>query len=178
MPAVSKKQQRFFGMVRQAQKTGEAASPEVAEVAATAKRSSVKKFASTKHKGLPEKKMKKEDYKYPLYAPYTKVDEFHANKKPLDEEGYDHWRDKQLERGTWRSASSNKPRSGGTQPKPMPKKDGKDSALEKVKADITKKYGKGAIMDVSKKTKKEEVELGEAKVDLKTPEYKLSLIHI
>ena len=163
-------------MVRQAQKTGEAASPEVAEVAATAKRSSVKKFASTKHKGLPEKKMKKEDYKYPLYAPYTKVDEFHANKKPLDEEGYDHWRDKQLERGTWRSASSNKPRSGGTQPKPMPKKDGKDSALEKVKADITKKYGKGAIMDVSKKTKKEEVELGEAKVDLKTPEYKRATV--
>ena len=163
-------------MVRQAQKTGQAASPEVAEVAATAKRSSVKKFASTKHKGLPEKKMKKEDYKYPLYAPYTKVDEFHANKKPLDEEGYDHWRDKQLERGTWRSASSNKPRSGGTQPKPMPKKDGKDSALEKVKADITKKYGKGAIMDVSKKTKKEEVELGEAKVDLKTPEYKRATV--
>ena len=163
-------------MVRQAQKTGEAASPEVAEVAATAKRSSVKKFASTKHKGLPEKKMKKEDYKYPLYAPYTKVDEFHANKKPLDEEGYDHWRDKQLERGTWRSASSNKPRSGGTQPKPMPKKDGKDSALEKVKADITKKYGKGAIMDVSKKTKKEEVELGEAKVDLKTPEHKRATV--
>tara|TARA_B100000282_G_scaffold278042_1_gene237323 strand:+ start:6576 stop:8867 length:2292 start_codon:yes stop_codon:yes gene_type:complete len=176
MPAVSKKQQRFFGMVRQAQKTGQAASPEVAEVAATAKRSSVKKFASTKHKGLPEKKMKKEDYKYPLYAPYTKVDEFHANKKPLDEEGYDHWRDKQLERGTWRSASSNKPRSGGTQPKPMPKKDGKDSALEKVKADITKKYGKGAIMDVSKKTKKEEVELGEAKVDLKTPEHKRATV--
>ena len=163
-------------MVRQAQKTGQAASPEVAEVAATTKRSSVKKFASTKHKGLPEKKMKKEDYKYPLYAPYTKVDEFHANKKPLDEEGYDHWRDKQLERGTWRSASSNKPRSGGTQPKPMPKKDGKDSALEKVKADITKKYGKGAIMDVSKKTKKEEVELGEAKVDLKTPEHKRATV--
>ena len=61
MPAVSKKQQRFFGMVRQAQKTGEAASPEVAEVAATAKRSSLKKFASTKHMGLPEKKMKKEE---------------------------------------------------------------------------------------------------------------------
>ena len=33
-------------------------SPEVAKVAATAKRSDVKKFASTKHKKLPEKKMK------------------------------------------------------------------------------------------------------------------------
>ena len=177
MPAVSRKQQRFFGMVRATQKGEmENPSPEVAKAAASASMSSVKKFAKTKHKGLPEKKMKKEDYKYPLYAPYTKVDEFHANKRPLDEEGYDHWRDKQLERGTWRSASSNKPRSGGTQPKPMPKKDGKDSALEKVKADITKKYGKGAIMDVSKKTKKEEVELGEAKVDLKTPEYKRATV--
>ena len=32
--AVSRSQQRFFGMVRQAQKTGEVASPEVAKVAA------------------------------------------------------------------------------------------------------------------------------------------------
>jgi len=35
-------------------------SPDVAKVAATAKRSDVKKFASTKHKGLPEKKKLKE----------------------------------------------------------------------------------------------------------------------
>ena len=61
MPAVSKKQQRFFGMVRAAQKGEmENPSPEVARVAATAKRSDVKKFASTKHKGLPEKKKLKE----------------------------------------------------------------------------------------------------------------------
>ena len=56
--AVSKKQQRFFGMVRAAQKGEmENPSPEVAKVAATAKRSDVKKFASTKHKGLPMKKV-------------------------------------------------------------------------------------------------------------------------
>ena len=36
-------------------------SPEVAKVAATAKRSDVKKFASTKHKGLPEKKKVEEE---------------------------------------------------------------------------------------------------------------------
>ena len=35
-------------------------SSEVAKVAANAKRSDVKKFASTKHKGLPEKKKLKE----------------------------------------------------------------------------------------------------------------------
>ena len=159
MPAVSRKQQRFFGMVRATQKGEmENPSPEVSKAAASASMSSVKKFAKTKHKGLPEKKMKKEDYKYPLYAPYTKVDEFHANKRPLDEEGYDHYRDRQLERGTWRSAGSNKPRSGGTQPKPMPKKkEGGPSALDYVKKSIEAKYGKGAIMDTSKKkTQKEE----------------------
>ena len=59
MPAKSIKQQRFFGMVRATQKGEmENPSPEVAKVAATAKRSDVKKFASTKHKKLPEKKMK------------------------------------------------------------------------------------------------------------------------
>ena len=159
MPAVSRKQQRFFGMVRATQKGEmENPSPEVAKAAASASMSSVKKFAKTKHKGLPEKKMKKEDYKYPLYASYKKVDEFHANKRPLDEEGYDHYRDRQLERGTWRSAGSNKPRSGGTQPKPMPKKkEGGQSALDYVKKSIEAKYGKGAIMDTSKKkTQKEE----------------------
>ena len=164
MPAVSRKQQRFFGMVRAAQK-GELgqASPEVSRVAADISKKDAKDFASTKHKGLPEKKMKKEDYKYPLYAPYTKVDEFHANKKPLDEEGYDHWRDKQLEKygSGYRSAGSRRgiARSGGTQPKPMPKKkeSGKDSALDYVKKSIEAKYGKGAIMDTSKKKNEEYV---------------------
>ena len=58
MPAVSKKQQRFFGMVRAAQKGEGASSPEVAKVAASIKKKDAKDFASTKHKGLPEKKMK------------------------------------------------------------------------------------------------------------------------
>jgi len=57
MPAVSKKQQRFFGIVRAIQK-GEMAptTPETAKAAATMKKNDVKDFASTKHKGLPEKK--------------------------------------------------------------------------------------------------------------------------
>jgi hypothetical protein len=57
MPAVSKKQQKFFGIVRAIQK-GEMAptTPETAKVAADMKKSDVKDFASTKHKGLPEKK--------------------------------------------------------------------------------------------------------------------------
>ena len=57
MPAVSKAQQKFFGIVRAIQK-GEMAptTPETAKAAATVKKKDVKDFASTKHKGLPEKK--------------------------------------------------------------------------------------------------------------------------
>ncbi len=130
MPAVSKKQQRFFGMVRAAQKGEmENPSPEVAKVAASAKRSDVKKFASTKHKGLP---MKKEEF--------------------IKEEDYDRMKDRQLERGTWRPRSKSVARSGGSQPKPMPQKKKYDGmgALDHVKAQIRAKHGKGAIIDTKK----------------------------
>ena len=62
MPALSKKQQRFFGIVRAIQK-GEMAptTPETAKAAADMKKKDVKDFASTKHKGLPEKKVSKEE---------------------------------------------------------------------------------------------------------------------
>ena len=65
MPAVSKAQQRFMGMVRAAQK-GEMKnpSPEVADAAASMKKKDAKSFASTKHKGLPEKKEVKEEDTY------------------------------------------------------------------------------------------------------------------
>ena len=55
--AKSRAQQRFFGMVRATQK-GEMDSPssEVAQAAASISTTDVKKFAKTKHKGLPEKK--------------------------------------------------------------------------------------------------------------------------
>jgi len=58
MPAKSKAQQRFMGMVH-AVKKGEMAapSPEVAQAAASMKKKDAKDFASTKHKGLPEKKL-------------------------------------------------------------------------------------------------------------------------
>ena len=59
--ALSRKQQRFMGMVRAAQKGEGAASPEVAKVAASMKKKDVKDFASTKHDKLPEKKSVKEE---------------------------------------------------------------------------------------------------------------------
>ena len=62
MPAKSKSQQRFFGMVRAAQK-GEMKNPskEVLDVASDISMKDAKKFAKTKHKGLPNKKIAKEE---------------------------------------------------------------------------------------------------------------------
>ena len=64
MPALSKKQQRFFGIVRAIQKGEQApTTPETAKAAADMKKTDVKKFASTKHKGLPNKKVTTEEVK-------------------------------------------------------------------------------------------------------------------
>ena len=234
-------------MVRQAQKTGEAASPEVAKVAATIKRKDAKDIASTKHKGLPMKKEEltteakvdkgRSDYGKASIRNYRRMGPGHGDPGMFDpegkrgktidkrreehkarrgvkgakvpaykvesvagysiggeikkgvkrhkdavkkkkersgkavpyamlaqeyvpEEGYDHWRDKQLEKGTWKEPErTNPPR------KPMTKKElekqakNSQKALDIVKKGILKKYGKGAIMEP--KTKKEEVELQE-----------------
>ena len=59
MPAQSKSQQRFMGMVRAAQKGEKPASKTVAKVAKKMDKDDVEDFASTKHKGLPNK-VKKE----------------------------------------------------------------------------------------------------------------------
>ena len=64
MPALSKKQQRFFGIVRAIQKGEQSpTTPETAKAAEDMKKTDVKKFASTKHKGLPEKKVTTEELK-------------------------------------------------------------------------------------------------------------------
>ena len=64
MPALSKKQQRFFGIVRAIQKGEQTpTTPETAKAAEDMKKTDVKKFASTKHKGLPEKKVTTEEIK-------------------------------------------------------------------------------------------------------------------
>jgi len=56
MPAVSKAQQKFMGMVHAAQKGDmENPSPEVSKAADSMSDKDAKDFASTKHKGLPDK---------------------------------------------------------------------------------------------------------------------------
>jgi hypothetical protein len=57
MPAVSKAQQRFMGMVHATQKGDmENPSPEVAKAADSMSDKDAKDFSSTSHKGLPDKK--------------------------------------------------------------------------------------------------------------------------
>ena len=80
-------------------------------------------------------------------------------KQMMGEEGYDTYRDNILMRGGDHRSKETKEESytPSKQPKGQTaaQKAAKGkSALELVKADITKKYGKGAIMDVKKKSKK------------------------
>ncbi len=55
MPANSKSQQRFMGMVHKCKKTGDCSSPEVSKAAESMTAKDAKSFASTKHDGLPNK---------------------------------------------------------------------------------------------------------------------------
>ena len=80
-------------------------------------------------------------------------------KQMMGEEGYDTYRDNILMRGGDHRSKETKEKSytPSEQPKGQTaaQKAAKGkSALDLVKADITKKYGKGAIMDVKKKSKK------------------------
>jgi hypothetical protein len=55
MPAVSKSQQRFFGMVHACQKQGKCASSKISKTAHSISKKDAKDFAKTSHAGLPEK---------------------------------------------------------------------------------------------------------------------------
>ena len=66
MPSVSKKQQKFMGIVRSIQKGEQPASKfskDAQDTAKKMKKSSVKKYAKTKHDDLPTKKIKEGAYK-------------------------------------------------------------------------------------------------------------------
>ena len=105
--AKSRAQQRFFGMVRSAQK-GEMKNPssEVSQTASSMSKSDVKKMASTKHKGLPEKKDIQERLGGKGYKPYTSM----SGKKVSGD-----WEDS--DRGAGNKA---KKRAGGTVKKKSP----------------------------------------------------------
>jgi hypothetical protein len=72
----------------------------------------------------------------------------------FNEEGYDRMRDRALEKGTWRPNPKKKDATTMPPSKEMQKTrkvNTGPSAFDRVKKKITDKYGKGAIMDVSKK---------------------------
>ena len=75
MPAKSKAQQKFMGMVHGAQKGEKPASAKVAKVAKRMKKKDAKDYASTKHKGLPKKVTVKEISKW-----LKKLEEFRYRK--------------------------------------------------------------------------------------------------
>ena len=166
--AVSKKQQRFFGMVRAAQKGEmEDPSPEITKVASTVSKSDVKKMASTKHKGLPEKVPANEGvinaYKKGLNRhkkavedkkvknrkaiPYAALSAQYAPELPEIGEG--HQRDPE---------QSKKDRNYSKQPDPS--KDGFTGIGNMSIKDIMKMNAKIKAKEAAK-TKKEEVELEE-----------------
>lgn len=66
MPASSKAQQNFMGMVHKYKKEGGKASPAVKKAAKGMTDKAAKEFASTKTKGLP-KHVKKESFERRLY---------------------------------------------------------------------------------------------------------------
>ncbi len=70
--AVSKAQQKFMGMVHAAKKGEKPASKEVAKAAKSMSKKEAEKFASTKHKGLPEKK-KKTDEANIIFRKHVKI---------------------------------------------------------------------------------------------------------
>ena len=90
MPAKSKSQQRFFGMVRAAQKGElENPSPEVADVAEDISVKDAKKFAKTKHKGLPEKKTVDEEASYRDFTKRAREASARVNKQKQDRKDAD-----------------------------------------------------------------------------------------
>ena len=108
MPALSKKQQRFFGIVRAIQK-GDLAptTPETAKAASDMKKSDVKKFASTKHKGLPEKKVTKEE------QTFSQRDKILRKAKPLHKHLYKNLHKKDLDGDVNEESNPRIPRKKG-----------------------------------------------------------------
>ena len=148
MPAVSKAQQRFFGMVRATQK-GEMKNPssEILDVADDISIKDAKKMAKTKHKGLPEK-VKEELVSERLggkgYKPYTSL----TGKKVSGD-----WEDS--DRGAGNKA---KKRAGGKVEKKSPTYQAHVLNKEDVNEDVSYKDFTRAAKDAMARIKKNKEE--------------------
>ena len=113
---------------------------------------SVKKGVDRHKKAVNDRKIKNRKA-----VPYAALAASHTPEGDvIGEEGYDHWRDKQLEKyGTGYNGSDSRPRpsSGGGKHSgndKMTKKKNSDKALDSVVSDLKKKYGDKAVL-VSKR---------------------------
>ena len=163
MPALSKKQQKFFGIVRAIQKgeqLDEYGNPRVGmrlraaraidKVNPNPKMGSKRTAISNKLKmsAIKEETKRREQKENPYSAgKKVRMALGMSNEDYIPEEGYDIARDMgKIPPTKDKKDATTMPRSYQPQ-KPMKGK----SALDIVKADIRKKYGKDAIMDVGKK---------------------------
>jgi len=113
---------------------------------------SVKKGVDRHKKAVNDRKIKNRKA-----VPYAALAASHTPEGDvIGEEGYDHWRDKQLEKyGTgWRSNDRPRPSSGGGKHSgndKMTKKKNSDKALDSVISDLKKKYGDKAVLHSRRK---------------------------
>ena len=144
--AVSKKQQRFFGMVRAAQKGEGSSSPEVAKVASEISKKDAKDFASTKHKGLPEKKKVEESKKSCPEGEYYCFDMCKCRPIP---EGHKVRKDGELVKEAKKFSDLSTQRKPGEKKKPKKKREGfifdaSQPPSKKVKTESFSKWRKNA----------------------------------
>jgi len=93
----------------------------------------------------------KKDYIGPLYAAWQDVVAGNPNTAAkFEEEASDAMKDRRMERGGV-DGNTRYDKAPKFAPGPSKKKYDGMSAVDKVKADITAKYGKGAIIDTKKK---------------------------
>ena len=158
--AVSKQQQKFMGMVRAKQK-GEMddASPEVAKAAKSMSKKDVKDFASTKHKGLPDKKEGVEENRYsPLQMAKAKKEREDRKKKDGESDSryqrimkkqYGSLKKEDTELEEWQKETPWKK-------SPQQRKDKYGNVIK------TKNIAKNLAKSAQKQTAKEDVDLDEA----------------
>jgi hypothetical protein len=173
--AVSQAQQKFMGMVYAAKKGAKPASPEVAKAAEGMSKKEAKKFAKTKHEGLPvhkeesecgmdeKPKLKKSEggEEDPRAIP-TKVNlvknklramglkmSYEPEGEVLGEEDYDRMKDRRQEVGGMSANVDQKPAKtvGSTKPyDPKKAAETNKKAVDLVRQSIIAKHGKGSLM--------------------------------
>ena len=152
MPAVSKKQQRFFGIVRAAQKGTLKGKKtlEVQRAASSMKKKDVKKFASTKHKGLPERKKVK-------VKESAELKKANINYKTTKKDGKTIYHVNKNDEADAQKAMKNDPKYilGKTRVKPVKEAKQNPIKIDDLKKTVPPNATKGQMLDQVRKKQKE-----------------------